>query len=187
MRLLINKRFPARITRTSYALVSVVDPQGRPKILTVKPGNEKGNWLRSEWGHDGAGRKVKLVSVDLTTEREQAGALFLEQAYDEEHWPEGKAQWSSYVKAQYTHTVQTESGPVELWRERCAFKGHFPPHLLPKRVQIMQANAKVTKKGPMWEADETVRHPDDAENEEHRKNVDAEKAPVKSELAKASG
>lgn len=158
----LNQRFPARISRRTYALVTVVDPEGRPKILTVKPGNEKNNWLHSEWGHDKGGRKVLLRSVDLTSEREAAGALFLKQAYDDEGFAEGWAQWESYVDSQYRFDVVLDDGKtVKVNRDRAVFKGHFPSTLLPKRVQQMQENAKVTRKGPMWEPDESIVHPAD--------------------------
>ena len=173
-KLVLHHRFPARISRRTYSLITVVDPEGRPKILTVKPGNEKSNWLHSEWGYDKGGRKVMLTSVALTSERESAGCLFLKQAYESEGFHKGWTQWESYVDSQYRFDVVLENGKqMKVNRDRPVFKGHFPANLLPKQVQRMAENASVTRKGPMWEPEEGIVHPADAKTK--RREGDLEK------------
>ncbi len=186
-RQVLNQSFPSRLTRNSYATISVVDPEGRPKILTVKPGGDKPNWLRCEWAKDHGGRAVELVSVDLTTEREQAGCVFLRDAYIDEGWAAGWVLWESYVDEQYFRKVANDDGKVlKIRRERPADRGHFPPNLLPKKVQAMATNAVVTRRGPRWEAPNGAEHPADVKKAADRKAIDVDKVRLQAEIAKAT-
>jgi hypothetical protein len=152
-RIIINQPFPARLAQNSYATISVVDPEGRPKILRVAPGAEALPWIRPEWGRDSGNRKVQLISVDLTTEREQAGCMFMQHAYEQEGFTEGWEQWQAYVKSQYMVTIEDDKGgTTEVRRERPAYRGHFPREWLPKRVLEMQASAENTRKGHRFDA-----------------------------------
>lgn len=169
-RLIINQPFPARLDTNSYAPISVVDPQGRPKILRVAPGSERRNWLRCEWARDGGGRAVALISVDLTTERERAGCMFMQHAYEAEGFAEGWEKWQAYVRSQYYIERVGEGGKTVLVRrERPAYRGHFPRTWLPKKVLEMQASADTTRKGVRFEAgdrpmdDDTMRLIEEAE------------------------
>lgn len=175
-KLVMMKAFPARLTRASYSLVPVVDPAGRVKTLKVRPGGEPQNWLKCEWQRDGAGRAVLLVSVDLTYEREQAGCLFLKEAYEAEKWPEGWAAFEDYLDRQfYVTTVEGKR-----LRHKPKDIGPFPTEYLPKAVQKMVAAEKPKK--AEWQPKAPLVHPDDERDASFREKVDLEKARLGAEL-----
>lgn len=140
MKLVINQRFPPILSRLDYAIIPVVDPEGRVKTLKVQPGLEHDAWLRPEWRRDPqSGRVLALVSVDLTTEREQAGCFFLQHAYEQEGFAAGWEQYQSYLAAQHTIKHVDETGRETIRRrQKTLDQGHFPDELLPRRVLDMR-------------------------------------------------
>lgn len=151
-KLVINHRFPEIVRKDAYVIVPVVTPSGFVKELKVQPGAEPKQWLQCEWQRTTAGRVVGLVSVTLTTEREQAGCMFLQAAYIAEDWEDGWRAYESFMLAQY----KSESGAN---REKPLHVGHFPDHLLPKCV--LAKRGIPVRKAAKWSAPE-LRHPSDA-------------------------
>jgi hypothetical protein len=156
MKQVLNAAFGARLDPNSYTVISVVDRYGQPRAMRVKPGSEKALWFDHVWRSDAAGRKVMLQSTDLKAEREAEGCLFLKDAYEAEHWPEGWKLWQEYLHAQHWDEKN------RCQRHRPVARGAFPPELLPKSVLAMQGDAAERLK-PVWEAPEGAQHPADAQ------------------------
>jgi hypothetical protein len=129
-RQIVNHNFGSRLARSSCALIPVITPHGTIKHLRVTPSVEPSVWLLCEWITD-KGRRVSLKSVELTSEREAAGAVFLRDAYMAEEWPEGWAAYEGYLAACYER--ETQNGRVRVMRSREDL--HFPDGLLPRAVQ----------------------------------------------------
>ena len=159
----INKRFPERPDRRDYVVVVAVTPHGEIKELRIKPGSDKATWVLPQWEKDSVGRHKKLAAVHLVAERTNAGCFWLKQAYSEEKFPEGWAQYEKYLASRYDEVIQLEEGGTRtVRRARPVNKGHFPKELLPKRVlKLRAAYDGAIEKGEKWSPEEVVIHPAD--------------------------
>lgn len=179
----LNYTFPERLGRHEFAIVPVITPQGNIKHLKIRPDVQPEIWLIMEWGKDGAGRLRQLKSVELTTERVKAGAVFLKDAYEAEGWPEGWAQYERYLKACYTRSAVDKDGkPVVVQLNRSVDHLHFPARLLPKAVAERLATLEQRREATEWKPDESIAHPDEAKALDERARIDAEKKRLRAEL-----
>ena len=178
----LNMAFTERMGRFQYAIVPVITPEGNIKHLKVKPDLVPEQWLVCEWNVQ-KGRRVALLSVSLTSEREAAGAVFLKDAYMAERWPEGWATYERYIKACYQRTTFDENGQEQTQRlSRSRDDLHFPARLLPKAVAERLSVVKVRKDATEWKDDETLVHPADRAALEERASIDMEKERLRAQL-----
>lgn len=177
-KLVLNHRFPEIARKDSYVVVPVVTPAGFVKELKIQPGAAPQTWVQCEWEKGNGGRIVGLTAVSLTTEREQAGCVFLQAAYLAEGWEDGWRAYESFMASQY----QNEQGRN---REKPLTVGHFPDDLLPKAVLAMRG--RPVRKAPKWQRPEGLRHPADAVKAEPiEPAVASEPAPKSAKSAKVS-
>ena len=143
-KLLINQQFPGLLTRRDYALLTVVDGDGRVSTKKINPGKEHRDWFMPEWGHDQETKRINLLhSVSLTSMREAAGCTFLQQDYEAEGWLDGWKAYQSYLDHQFYVEVRDRSGNmVKQRRNKPLDVAPFPDHLLPKSVLERRARAK---------------------------------------------
>ena len=161
---LVNHNFASRVARSSCAVIPVITPQGNVKDLRVTPSVEPKNWLVCEWAEQ-QGRKVALLSVSLTTEREQAGAVFLRDAYLAEGWPEGWKAYESYLKACYE---REGAGGSRVTMVRPREDLHFPADLLPRAVAERIAGLEKRKAEIEWKPPAGLVRPSDRKPEAAR-------------------
>lgn len=155
-RQIVNHNFSSRLARSSCALIPVITPQGNVKHLRVTPSVEPTTWLLCEW-HTDKGRKVALKSVELTSEREAAGAVFLRDAYIAEGWPEGWKAYEEYLAACYEREVG-DGKRVRVMRSREDL--HFPDDLLPRAVATRIASNEQRRKDIVWTPPKGLKRPD---------------------------
>lgn len=164
-RQIINHNFSARLARSSCALIPVITPQGNIKHLRVTPSVEPKNWLQCEWVTE-QNRKTRLTSVMLTTERENAGAMFLRDAYLAEGWPEGWEAYEAYLKACYGRVVpdgedadgKPKTKTVMVIRSRDDL--HFPDDLLPRAVAERISGNERRREQIEWTPPKELKRPD---------------------------
>lgn len=145
-RQIVNHNFSQRLARSSCAVIPVITPQGNIKQLRVTPSVEQATWLLCEWVTD-KGRRIALKSVELTSERVEAGAMFLRDAYMAEGWPEGWAAYEGYLAACYERET-AGGGRVRTMRSREDL--HFPDGLLPRAVQERIDGLERRKQATEW-------------------------------------
>lgn len=156
----INHTFTSRITRNDCPIVPVVTDVGNIKWIKIRPDVSVSNWLVVEW-READGRKVGIKSIRLTSERAEAGAMLLKDAYEAEGWPAGWKAYADFLDKVYTTTRNVEGGgevKVQLGRPKLL---KYPEHLLPKAVFELRAKAGEKAKTQTFEPPEDLRHPAD--------------------------
>jgi hypothetical protein len=177
----LNMPFTDRMGRYQYAIVPVITPQGNIKHLKVKPDLVPEQWLVCEWNVQ-KGRRVALLAVTLTTEREAAGATFLKDAYIAEGWLDGWKKYEKYLKACYQRTTVDDGQEVTQRLSRSRDDLHFPAKWLPKAVAERIAKVKVQKDAVEWRDDDDLEHPADRKARDERASIDLEKERLRAQL-----
>lgn len=157
----IDYRFTSRLGRHEFVIVPVITPQGNIKHLRVRPDVEPANWLIVEWAKDKT-RKVGVKSVELTSERQEAGAVFLKDAYIAEKWPEGWEEYERYLRRCYQRVVEDDKGRREVPLNRSVDHLHFPENLLPKAVKRRASDHAKRQAINEYEPTQGLVHPADA-------------------------